>query len=449
MAGQLEQSGTEQKQTTQQERMVKQFGQSLATKILMILIRLGRNAILARVLGPADRGLFSLISSIPELIMVAGNAGLANSAAYHTAKKTRPLHTIVANVNVQILLISTLLFLLSFWVVEQHWLNKDYEEAVVHFRWFIAFAIPLMLFKIVNFNLLHVLQRIGTINLFSLLESTLPLILFLILWWGFDIDALEAAVWSWFLGLAIISVSATSSLGCKFPIQIDRGLQKDLVGFGSRGYLDTMFQALLLRIDFVIISALIDNEALGYYAIATAAAELLLTIPNSLVAPLFSFMLKKNANDKDTVTPIVLRLLLATMVIGAIFFTLFGKALIFVLFGSAFLPAYEPLVVLLPGVIFFSYYMVVRLDLLGNDMPGTVSIISGIAVVVNVTLNFILIPQFGVVGAAAASSIAYFLATLGVYRIHAKLHGFSPFQTLVVRRSDIALVINYIKEKRA
>ena len=148
MAGQLEQSGTEQKQTTQQERMVQQFGQSLATKILMILIRLGRNAILARVLGPADRGLFSLISSIPELIMVAGNAGLANSAAYHTAKKTRPLHTIVANVNVQILLISTLLFLLSFWVVEQHWLNKDYEEAVVHFRWFIAFAIPLMLFAL-------------------------------------------------------------------------------------------------------------------------------------------------------------------------------------------------------------------------------------------------------------------------------------------------------------
>ncbi len=430
------------------EQLARHFGQSLATKIAMIVLRLIRNAILARVLGPADRGLFSLISSLPELIMTAGNAGLSNAVAYNTAKQTRPFRHILANANTLILIIGMTLFGLSFWLVEQPWLVKDYHDVVNSFNWVIAIAIPIMLLKIVNTNALNVLQRISTVNLISLMESLIPLILFLVLWWIFDVEPLVAAVSAWMVGLVTLAVFSIWQLKQGVRLEFDTDLQKQLLGFGGRGYFDTLFQKLLLRVDFLFVSAMIGSEALSYYAMATAAAELLLTIPDSLMVPFFAFFLRKSAQDKNAVTPIVMRLMVTTMIVGAIFFALSGKILIWILFGEAFLPAYGPLLCLLPGVVFLSYCSLIRLDLLGHNMPGTVSLVSGSAVLINILFNFILIPTYGVNGAAIAASIAYAVAAFGLYLVHSRLTGLSAVDTLILRPSDITLALDLLKRLR-
>ncbi|MDX1695802.1 MAG: oligosaccharide flippase family protein [Ketobacteraceae bacterium] len=436
---------TQEQPTREEEEMARHFGRTLATKIAMVVIRLARNAILARVLGPADRGLFSLISSLPELIMTAGNAGLSNAAAYHTAKKSAPTRQIIGNTNSLILLISIVLIAFSFWLVEQPWLSKDYEEALSRFNWVIALAIPLMLIKVVNINLLNVLQRINSVNLVNFMESLLPLVLFLVLWWIFDVAALPAAVSAWLISLALLAIFSIARLEQGVAFGFDGKTQKDLLSFGSRGYFDTLFQKLLLRVDFLFISAMIGNEALGYYAMASAAAELMLIIPNALSVPLFSFFLRKSAQDKNTVTPMVLRVLTTCMILIAIGFAVLGEVLIWILFGKEFLPAYEPLLWLLPGVVFLSYSSLIRLDLLGHNMPGTISVISGMAVLTNVVLNLVLIPGFGVAGAAMAATAAYTLAAIGLAVVHSRLTGINTLSTLLVTGSDIKFTINLIK----
>lgn len=436
----------EDKDNPSNNAMVQQFRQSLATKIAMLVIRLGRNALLARALGPADRGLLSLISSLPELIMVAGNAGLSNAVSYHAAKKTSPFKTLLGNANVLTLLLSCNLFALSFWVIRQDWL--DNTESLIQFQWFIACAIPFLLIKIVYQNLLNVRQKISQINLMSILESLQPLVLFLFLWLVMDISALTAAVWSWFISLLSLSLCAVFFLKRGFPVALNIKIQKDLLDFGFRGYLDTLFQKLLLRIDFIFVSAFIGNEALGYYSMATAAAEILLTIPNALIVPLFSFLLRTAADDKNAVTPIVLRILMTVMLISAVLFALLGKVLIYILFGEAFLPAYEPLLILLPGIVFLSYASLVRLDLLGHGKPGAISVVSGGSVALNIVLNLLLIPHFGIIGVAAASSIAYLFGAIGLYFLHSRITRLTARETLVLRRSDLSLIADYLKRKR-
>ncbi len=433
---------------SREQQFIQQVGQSLATKIAMILLRLIRNAILARVLGPTDRGLFSLVTSLPELIMTAGNAGLSNAASYHAAKRSHPLRSIVANTNTLMLVIGLVLVGMSFLLVEQPWLVKDYHGMIQQFDWIIALAIPLLLFKVVNVSLLNVLHRIGTVNLISLLESLLPLLLFLLLWWVFQLEPLMAAVYAWCASLLILSITTISQLKSGIPLRFEPTVQKNLLSFGSRGYLDTLFQKLLLRIDFLFVSALLGSEALGYYAMATAAAELLLTIPNALSIPLFSFFLRKSAKDKNEITPIVLRMLLTCMLLAALLFAVLGKLLIYILFGEAYLPAYPPLVCLLPGIVFLSYCSLIRLDLLGHNMPGTVSIISGMAVLTNVALNMILIPLYGINGAAIAASFAYGLAAVGLYRTHSRLTGLKVVNTVIIKRSDLALAMNILNKVR-
>jgi len=423
------------------------FSQSLITKLLNILLRLVRNALLARILGPADRGLFSLICSIPELIMTAGNAGLSNSAAYHAAKNSSPLRQIFANTNALIVFISLILMASSFLIIAQPWLVKDYSVPIESFALFIAIAIPFMLIKYININILNVLHYINQVNILSLFESLTPLVLFLFLWGVFDINPLIAATWAWFCTLGCAAMLSIIFLKQGFPVKFQIDLQKDLLNYGVRGHFDTLFQKLLLRIDFLFVSSFLGAEYLGYYAMATAAAELLLALPNALAIPMYSFLMRRSSEEENEVTPAVLRILVFVMVVCGLIFAIMGKVLILILFGEDFLPAYEPLLLLLPGVVFLSYCSLIRLDLLGQNMPGTVSIISGVAVIINIILNYAFVELLGMNGVALASTLSYAIAAIGLAVIYSRKTGLGFRETLLIKHSDLKLLLEIIRRQ--
>ena len=71
----------------------------------------------------------------------------------------------------------------------------------------------------------------------------------------------------------------------------------------------------------------------------------------------------------------------------------------------AFGPSFAPLLVLLPGVVALSGSNVVGSYLRGIGRPGITSSISLIALAVNLVLNLVLIPRYGIIGASAASVV--------------------------------------------
>jgi O-antigen/teichoic acid export membrane protein len=117
-------------------------------------------------------------------------------------------------------------------------------------------------------------------------------------------------------------------------------------------------------------------------------------------------------------TPRVFWNILAITIIGAIVLALFGNLVIRIVFSSAFLDAYIPLLVLLPGVVLLGAGKVLTHDMAGRGYPQYNSITAGVSLVVTVILDFALIPKMGVAGAAIASTISYalsFFVTLGFY----------------------------------
>jgi O-antigen/teichoic acid export membrane protein len=57
--------------------------------------------------------------------------------------------------------------------------------------------------------------------------------------------------------------------------------------------------------------------------------------------------------------------------------------------------------------------------------------------VVNLAANMVLIPQFGLNGAAAASTISYTFTAAAVVFVYGRLSGQGLRETLIVRRSDL------------
>ena len=84
-------------------------------------------------------------------------------------------------------------------------------------------------------------------------------------------------------------------------------------------------------------------------------------------------------------------------------------------YGAPFLPAVPALLALLPGVVCYSAQRVCGAYLLRLNCPLRMSAILGSAVIVNLGLNLLWIPRWGIVGAALASTASYALsATLFV-----------------------------------
>lgn len=62
----------------------------------------------------------------------------------------------------------------------------------------------------------------------------------------------------------------------------------------------------------------------------------------------------------------------------------------------------------------------------------------GLGALLNLALNLLLIPPYGIVGAAAASSIAYLAVTVALLVLYCRLSGVSVWLTLIILPSDLA-----------
>ncbi|MCY1436989.1 hypothetical protein D9M71_531340 [compost metagenome] len=283
-----------------------------------------------------------------------------------------------------------------------------------------------------------------------LTESLVPLLLFVGMFWMWQNAALEAALISWLLGLSLVVLLGLYWLGRQHAIRLcwDRSGQRELLSYSAKSHPDLLFQQVILRSDYLFISAMLGSAALGHYAMASAAAELLLIVPEAVTTPLMKRLLQQDAG-MDKLTPLALRLTATVMLGACLSMALIGEWLIVTLFGAEYQPAYPALLALLPGLFGLCYASILRLDLLGKNRPGTVSLLMGLGAALNLVLNVLLIPVYGIVGAAMASSIAYLAVTLAMLLLYCKLSGVPFWQTLLVLPSDLAPLRQMLQRRPA
>ena len=86
------------------------------------------------------------------------------------------------------------------------------------------------------------------------------------------------------------------------------------------------------------------------------------------------------------------------------------------------------LILLMPGIAALGIFPILKVDFFNRNKPGIVSLTTGVALLINLALNFFWIPQWGIAGAAASSSVGYVASVsllLLIYCRHAGIHVFS------------------------
>ncbi|MFO7597572.1 MAG: polysaccharide biosynthesis C-terminal domain-containing protein [Desulfocurvibacter africanus] len=415
---------------------------------LRVLIRLLKMVAFANILGPEARGVLSLVNLIPELIVTIGNMGFGQGVLYYVAKEKYPVRRAMGGTLLFLLIAGAFLAAAGYGVLHIDMLLKGQSGVIRQYGWAIVLAIPVFLAYKVGELFLTSLAQIRTINKTKLVESFLPLALFLLLIPVMG-SPLDAAVWSWFVSLGLVCALIYFFLAKQgtFPPQRDWNFFRLGVRYGMASYFTQFFMLALNRMDYLFISAMLGAEDLGVYAISTSMAEILYILPASFAIPFIPILFGMDKEDAEHFTPMVIKLGLIIMSMAALCVYLLGRPVLQTFFSPGYLPAYEPLVLLLPGVISFSLFPFLRYDVFRRNRPGLVSGLTGMALLVNLALNYFWIPRYGISGAAMSSSISYTLSTCILLLIYCRLSGKRVHQVLFLSRSEAATILRYVRKR--
>jgi O-antigen/teichoic acid export membrane protein len=245
--------------------------------------------------------------------------------------------------------------------------------------------------------------------------------------------------------LAALTIGAATSagyglvlIGREVPLRLglDSKILRSFFNFGVRGYAANLMMMLAYRLDSLIVNGLKGVVSLGYYSVATAMAETLTYGAVGFALVIFPQVSSVERKEADRITPVVCRNAVFLTLIGALVMLVVSRQLVLLLFGPSMTPALLPLWLLLPGIVSVAAVRVISSYLSGIGKPIYTTYIAGGAVILTVALDLLLIPPYGISGAAAASSIVYTCTAIASVWAFKRESGASWLASLVVRRED-------------
>ncbi len=177
------------------------------------------------------------------------------------------------------------------------------------------------------------------------------------------------------------------------------------------------FFALYARIDQVMIKHMLNTESVGLYDSAVRISELGYFVPNIIVGALFPALInskKISTSVYSDRTKKLFLLLIGVSLLIALTTMILSKYFVLIIFGAGFIGAVTVLKIYVWSNIGAAINLLMHQLLVVENLTKivTISIFSGM--IFNVVLNFLLIPIYGMTGAAVASLISYFIPTFSL-----------------------------------
>lgn len=178
--------------------------------------------------------------------------------------------------------------------------------------------------------------------------------------------------------------------------------------------LAAIFARVYSYIDSILLSRLTDDVTVGWYAIPYKITYAFQFIPLALIAALYPRLSEYYEHDKGRLTRAFsesMTYLAAIVLPIAVGLSVLSRDIILTLYTAEFEPSILPLKILLAGLCFSFISFPLGALLNACNKQTTQTTIVGIVMSANIALNLILIPRFGVVGAASAALAGNILLT--------------------------------------
>src|SRR3989344_2106814 len=374
--------------------------------------------LIARSIGAEGTGKYFFALSFTTIFVVFVDLGLTNVLVREAAKMKEKIQDYVgtilsANLILGLLSYAAVLFAINLLGYPAETKQLVYLSGVT------------MLFDSLHLTLYGVLRALNDLRyeamsivgsqLFTLILGSsfllagLPLI-FLIL--AFTIPSFINVCFA----LTVLGRKSRLSLWPRYEGVIFRPLARLAVPFAGAAILARFYS----YTDSILLSKLAGDVAVGWYSIPYKITYAFQFIPLALVAALYPKFSEYFASDKQKLALVyeqgIKYLLLVVMPI-AVGIGILAKPIILSLYTPEYLNSILPLQVLLAGLVFSYISFPIGAFLNACNRQATQTAIVFFVMILNIALNFFLIPRYGVVGAAVSALAGNFVLTAWGYII--------------------------------
>ncbi|HDY73043.1 MAG TPA: flippase [Candidatus Jorgensenbacteria bacterium] len=198
----------------------------------------------------------------------------------------------------------------------------------------------------------------------------------------------------------------------------------------------SIFGIFMINIDIIMLGWFRSAEEIGFYSGGLRIVQLLYILPSIIAVSIFpslSKLIGENNHEKakklmEKVITVVLLMAFPIAVGGVIL----GFPLIEIVFGAEYLPGVNAFKILIVAIIFVFVGNVLGNSILAYDLQRKMTKFVVGSAIANVALNFILIPIYGIVGAA--------IATFAVQVFY------NFFLIVIIKKVNKFLILKYLKK---
>ena len=224
----------------------------------------------------------------------------------------------------------------------------------------------------------------------------------------------------------------------------DAQLARRTLGFGARSHVGHFMQVGNYRVDQWFLGSMVGSRELGLYSIAVAWAELLFYLPGVLVLVQRPDLVRADPQEAARSTARVVRVALVVAAGAATVLAVSAPLLCAGVFGEDFTGSVDDLRVLALGAFGIVAFELLRNTLTAQGKPMLASAAVGVAFILTIVLDLLLIPTLGGLGAAIATTAAYTGGGVAVALIFARALE-TRVRDLVPRPRDVGWIVEHVR----
>lgn len=363
--------------------------------------------VVARTLGPEGRGHYAAVLSWYFTLLVIGEVGLTSAVCYYVARHRTDAADYVATAR-RMILASGAVFILAGMLLAPVLARFDSDLANVYR---LAFAVCAFGYLAGSYSFALQAVNVGLWNLARVSAPTVYLCAVCVFHWVGGLDIFRVVVC---LGLG---AAADCLLSYCFARRLNlaggAGIRRLVRPLGIYGLKQVGSAAPTLanaRLDQLVLSQTVRSADLGLYSAAVTVTSVAVPAVSAIGSVVFPKIASRSGggkvhNSRIEKRSIALAGIVSIVVVGIL--ALGAPILIPLVFGSSFSGAVLLTWILAPGGVFLACGQVASDVLRGHDRALVVARAQIAGALITVVGLVLLVPHFGVIGAAVTSSIAY------------------------------------------
>jgi stage V sporulation protein B len=387
---------------------------SIMAAFLGYLIRI----VLARNLTVAEYGLFFSVFTLVNFFAIFNGLGMGEAMTKYIPEfQVKKSDEKIANA----IFYLSVMMLASFMIVGLLLLSFSNVLTKYYFKTYLAGHLLLLFFLIMVFsnlrgvlrNIYQGFQKMTGYALIYLLENAFTLLILLLLF-AFKKDIFTAAyahIAGYVLVLAIFIFLLFKFFPFKYKLYFDKRLFKKLISFGLPVVIIILGGMLIVYVDTLILTYFRSLSEVGIYNVVVPTVMIIQFFASAIATVSFPMISELWARRKKKFLEQGVKMLLKysfVILIPAVLIVLFFSRLILsLMFGEQYVPGTLTMQVLAVAIIFLSLHSIISPLFAGTGRPKIAMRIIIQGAVLNVLINFIAIPRYGMLGAAVTSLLTY------------------------------------------